>query len=47
MTTNTKAPKLRVGRTSTEPLRLDRGELARVGVDVRKPTDHEARRSPA
>jgi transposase len=42
MTTNTKAPKLRIVRASTEPLQLDRGERAHVGVDVHKLTYHVA-----
>jgi transposase len=42
MSTTKKAPKLRIVRTLTEPIRLDRGETAHVGVDVHKLTYHVA-----
>ena len=42
MTTTQKAPTPRVVHTSTDPIRLDRGERAHVGVDVHKLTYHVA-----
>lgn len=42
MTTTKKARTLSIVRPSSEPLRLDRGERAYVGIDVHKRTYHVA-----